>query len=70
MFGLISWTFPLESEQARVEEADAVSKAALAHFDGVVLNALRETESSLFAQRDTPMYVGVQTPLADLLATF
>ena len=53
MFGLISWTFPLESEQARVEEADAASKAALAHFDGVVLNALRETESSLVVyQRD------------------
>lgn len=53
MFGLISWTFPQESQQARVEEADAVSKAALAHFDGVVLNALRETESSLAVyQRD------------------
>jgi NodT family efflux transporter outer membrane factor (OMF) lipoprotein len=50
---LISWNFPLESEQARVEEADAASKAALAHFDGVVLNALRETESSLTVyQRD------------------
>jgi NodT family efflux transporter outer membrane factor (OMF) lipoprotein len=47
LFGLISWTFPQESEQARVEEADAASKAALARFDGVVLNALRETESSL-----------------------
>lgn len=31
---------------------------------------LRETESSLFTERDTPMYVGVQTPLAELLATF
>lgn len=52
-FGLINWTFPLESEQARIEEADAASKAALAHFDGVVLNALRETESSLAVyQRD------------------
>ena len=50
---LISWTFPLESEQARVDEADAASKAALARFDGVVLNALRETESSLAVyQRD------------------
>ena len=53
LFGLISWTFPLESEQARVEEADAGASAALAHFDGVVLNALRETESSLAVyQRD------------------
>ena len=50
---LISWTFPLESEQARVEEADAAAKMALARFDGVVLNALRETESSLAVyQRD------------------
>jgi outer membrane protein, multidrug efflux system len=50
---MISWTLPLESEQARVDEADAASKAALAHFDGVVLNALRETESSLaIYQRD------------------
>jgi chlorite dismutase len=31
---------------------------------------LRETESSLYTARDTPMYVGVQTPLAELLATF
>lgn len=51
--GLISWTFPLESEQARVDEAGAAAKAALAHFDGVVLKALRETESSLAVyQRD------------------
>ena len=50
---LISWTFPLESEQARVDEADAAAKGALAHFDGVVLNALRETESALAVyQRD------------------
>jgi chlorite dismutase len=31
---------------------------------------LRETESSLFTVRDTPMYVGVQMPLAEILATF
>jgi outer membrane protein TolC len=50
---LISWTLPLESEQARVDEAGAAAKAALARFDGVVLNALRETESSLaLYQRD------------------
>ncbi len=50
---MISWTFPLESEQARVDEADAAAKGALARFDGVVLNALRETESSLAVyQRD------------------
>ena len=50
---LISWTLPLESEQARVDEAGAAAKVALARFDGVVLNALRETESSLAVyQRD------------------
>ena len=31
---------------------------------------LRETESSLFTERDTPMHVGVQMPLADILKTF
>ena len=31
---------------------------------------LRETESSLFTERDTPMHVGVQMPLAEILATF
>ena len=31
---------------------------------------LRETESSLFTQRDTPMHVGVQMPLVDILGSF
>jgi chlorite dismutase len=31
---------------------------------------LRETESSLYTERDTPMYVGVKTPLASLLSEF
>lgn len=31
---------------------------------------LRETESSLFTQRDTPMHVGVQMPLPEILASF
>ncbi len=35
-----------------------------------LVQALRETESSLYTARDTPMYVGVQTPLDRLLATF
>jgi chlorite dismutase len=35
-----------------------------------LVQELRETESSLYTARDTPMYVGVQTPLAELLATF
>ena len=32
---------------ARVAQAEAGSRAAQAHFDGVVLNALRETETAL-----------------------
>jgi NodT family efflux transporter outer membrane factor (OMF) lipoprotein len=46
---LISWTFPSGGERARIREANAAADAALAHFDGVVLNALRETETSLSA---------------------
>ena len=44
---LISWTFPANGARGRVREAQDASTAALAHFDGVVLNALRETETSL-----------------------
>jgi NodT family efflux transporter outer membrane factor (OMF) lipoprotein len=46
---LISWTIPSGGERARVRQADAGSDAALARFDGVVLTALRETETSLSA---------------------
>jgi outer membrane protein TolC len=46
---LISWTLPDGRERARISQADAVATAALARFDGVVLNALRETETSLAA---------------------
>jgi chlorite dismutase len=35
-----------------------------------LVQELRETESSLYTARDTPMYVGIQTPLAQVLATF
>jgi chlorite dismutase len=35
-----------------------------------LVQELRETESSLFTQRDTPMYVGIQTPLKDILAGY
>lgn len=44
---LISWTFPVNGQRARVGEAEAATGGALAHFDGVVLNALRETQTSL-----------------------
>jgi NodT family efflux transporter outer membrane factor (OMF) lipoprotein len=44
---LINWTLPGAGEHARIRAADANADAALAHFDGVVLGALRETETSL-----------------------
>ena len=44
---LISWTIPDSGSHARVTAARADNAAALAHFDGVVLNALREVETSL-----------------------
>jgi NodT family efflux transporter outer membrane factor (OMF) lipoprotein len=46
---LISWSFPGGGERARIREANAEADMALAHFDGVVLNALRETETGLSA---------------------
>lgn len=46
---LINWTFPGGGERARIRQADASADAALARFDGVVLNALRETETGLDA---------------------
>jgi NodT family efflux transporter outer membrane factor (OMF) lipoprotein len=44
---LISWSFPTGGARARIRESGAVADGALAHFDGVVLNALRETETDL-----------------------
>jgi NodT family efflux transporter outer membrane factor (OMF) lipoprotein len=44
---LISWTFPTGGAQSRIRESGAGADAALARFDGVVLNALRETETGL-----------------------
>ncbi|CAB3727768.1 efflux transporter outer membrane subunit [Paraburkholderia rhynchosiae] len=44
---LISWTFPANGARGRVREAQASSQVALARFDGVVLTALRETETGL-----------------------
>jgi NodT family efflux transporter outer membrane factor (OMF) lipoprotein len=44
---LLNWTFPTNGARERVRAAGADADAALAHFDGVVLNALRETESQL-----------------------
>jgi len=44
---LIFWSLPGNTEKARLRQADANADAALAHFDGVVLNALQEVENSL-----------------------
>ncbi|WP_248745489.1 efflux transporter outer membrane subunit [Pseudomonas sp. MWU12-2037] len=43
----ISWTVPTNGARARIREAEAGTQGALAHFDGVVLNAIRETQTSL-----------------------
>lgn len=48
MFGpKIMWHFPTGVDRARVRASEAGAGAALAHFDGVVLNALRETQTLL-----------------------
>jgi NodT family efflux transporter outer membrane factor (OMF) lipoprotein len=45
---LISWTLPdTGSAHSRIAQAEAGSAMALAHFDGAVLGALRDTESAL-----------------------
>jgi len=45
---LISWTLPnTGAAQARIAQAEAATRGALAKFDATVLNALRETESAL-----------------------
>ena len=45
---LISWSFPnIIGANARIKQGKASTKAALANFDGIVLNALREVESAL-----------------------
>jgi NodT family efflux transporter outer membrane factor (OMF) lipoprotein len=44
----ISWAFPnMSGPRARVRQAKATQAAALASFDSVVLNALKETEQTL-----------------------
>ncbi|QPG64652.1 efflux transporter outer membrane subunit [Pseudomonas sp. BIGb0427] len=44
---LLTWNVPTNGSRARIREAQASTQAALAHFDGVVLNAIRETQTSL-----------------------
>ena len=44
---LLSWSVPSNGARQRIHQAEAVSQGALAHFDGVVLNAIRETQTGL-----------------------
>ncbi|MEB0047955.1 MULTISPECIES: efflux transporter outer membrane subunit [unclassified Pseudomonas] len=44
---LLSWTVPSNGSRARIREAEAATQGALAHFDGVVLNAIREAQTGL-----------------------
>ena len=45
---LLSWTVPVSgSTRLRIAQAGASADAALAHFDGAVLTALREVETAL-----------------------
>ncbi|MGE6305027.1 TolC family protein [Serratia liquefaciens] len=47
---LISWTFPnMMVARSRLAQAKAQTAASLAHFNGTVLNALKESEQSLSA---------------------
>jgi NodT family efflux transporter outer membrane factor (OMF) lipoprotein len=48
----LSWTFPNQAvPRARIRQAKAGAAAALAKFDGVVLQALKETEQALAIYR-------------------
>ena len=44
---MIHWSIPTDGARARIKQAEAGSQAALAQFDGVVLNAVRETQTAL-----------------------
>jgi outer membrane protein TolC len=47
---LLSWAFPnIEGGRARVAQAEATTRAALASFDRAILRALQETETALSA---------------------
>jgi NodT family efflux transporter outer membrane factor (OMF) lipoprotein len=46
---IITWTVPTNGVRPRIHGAEAGADAALAHFDGVVLTALKEVQSALSA---------------------
>ena len=48
---LLSWSVPSNGARERIRAAEASAQGTLAHFDGVVLNAIRETQTGL-AQYD------------------
>ncbi|AHL75655.1 RND transporter [Stutzerimonas stutzeri] len=48
----IAWHIPTQVDRARVRTVEAGADAALARFDGVVLNALRETQTLLARYAD------------------
>ncbi|HEX7822082.1 MAG TPA: efflux transporter outer membrane subunit [Sphingobium sp.] len=51
---LLSWAFPnIEGGRARIAQAQATTRGALASFDGTVLKALQETETALSAYANT-----------------
>lgn len=45
--GVINWTIPSNGARARIHVAEASNQVALARFDGVVLNAIREAQTGL-----------------------
>jgi outer membrane protein TolC len=46
---MITWTLPTNGVRPRIHGMEAGADAALARFDGVVLKALRETQTALSA---------------------
>ncbi len=46
---MITWSLPTNGVRAHIKGMEAGAYAALAHFDGVVLKALQETQTSLSA---------------------
>lgn len=64
---LITWNFPNQSvERAKISAAKGAADAALARFDGVILNALRETETALAAyQSELRRHASLQSALAE-----
>ncbi|HEY0062535.1 MAG TPA: efflux transporter outer membrane subunit [Telluria sp.] len=64
---LISWTLPSTgAARSRIAQAEAGSAGALARFDGVVLNALREVESAMTVYaRETERNAALKSARAD-----